>query len=80
MSLNTVIDSGDGNEPSELMMFIADDKALDFDAWLDARRILLVLPRRLVQIGYKRYAGIPLDGKDREYLRLFLKKTQKPLF
>jgi hypothetical protein len=81
VSLNSTIDNPDGdNEPSELIQFIADDKAIDLDGWIDARRILLGLPRRLVQIGYKRYAGIPLEGKEREYLRLYLKKAQKPLF
>ena len=83
VSLNAVVDNGDG-EPSELMMFIADDKAIDLDAWIDARRILRRLPRRLVQIGYKRYAGIPLDNKEDCYFRRFkryeLKNYQKALF
>jgi hypothetical protein len=81
VSLNATIDSADGDgEPSELIEFIADDKAIDLDAWVDARRILRGLPKRLVQIGYKRYAGIPLDGKERYYLCKFLEKTQKRLF
>jgi len=81
VSLNAVVDSPDGDgEPSELIEFIADDKALDLDAWVDARRILLGLPRRLVQIGYKRYAGIPLDKGEHCYLQRFRKESQKPLF
>jgi hypothetical protein len=80
VSLNMEIGGdGDGHK-AELIEFIADDKAIDIVARLDARRFLLCFPKRIVQIGYKRYAGIPLDGKDREYLRLWLKKTQKPLF
>jgi len=80
VSLNATIDNGDG-EPSELIQFLADDKATDLDAWLDARRILRGLPRRLVQIGYKRYAGIALDRKDQSYLRVYRKRhQQKTLF
>jgi len=54
VSLNTEVDGDGDGESSELIEFIADDKAIDLDAWVDARRILLGLPRRLVQIGYKR--------------------------
>ena len=67
VSLNAKADGDGGGEPSELIEFIADDKAVDLDAWVDARRILRGLPRRLVQIGYKRYAGIPLDERERRY-------------
>jgi len=77
VSLNTVIDSGDGNEPSELMLFIADDKALDLDLWLDARRILRGLPKRLVRIGVKRLKGIPLDGKEYDYLERWRKRNSQ---
>jgi hypothetical protein len=66
VSLNAKAD-GDG-EPSELIEFIADDKAVDLDAWVDSRRILRGLPRRLVQIAYKKYSGYQLDGKDQDYL------------
>jgi hypothetical protein len=83
VSLNATVDSPDG-EPSELIEFIADDKAIDLEAWLDARHILRGLPRRLVQIAYKRYEGTPLDRKERTYLNHFqdreLKKYQKALF
>jgi len=78
VSLNAIIDTGDG-EASELIQFIADDKAVDLDAWLDAKRILRGLPRRLVQIGYKRYSGIPLDTSERKYLCKWLKTQQKTL-
>jgi len=79
VSLNTKAD-GDG-EPSELIEFLADDKAVDLDAWVDARRILRGLPRRLVQIGYKRYSGIPLDRKERNYFNHQVRQLkQKALF
>jgi len=83
VSLNAEVNSDGDGEPSELIEFIADDKAIDFNAWLDARRILLGLPRRLVQIGYKVYSGIPLDDKEKHYLKYQrqkeLKKSQKVL-
>jgi hypothetical protein len=84
VSLNAEVNGDGDGEPSELIEFLADDKAVDLDAWVDARRILRGLPRRLVQIAYKRYAGIPLDRKERTYLNHFqgreLKKYQKALF
>ena len=81
VSLNATVDSSDGDgEPSELIEFIADDKAIDLDAWLDARRILRGLPRRLVQIGYKRYCGYDLTASERSLLRYYLKQAQKALF
>jgi hypothetical protein len=78
VSLNAEV-NGDG-EPSELIEFIADDKAVDIDAWVDARRILRGLPRRLVQIAYKRYSGIPLDHNEQMYLNRYRKDCQKALF
>jgi len=68
VSLNAEVNSDGDGEPSELIEFIADDKAVDLDNWLDARRILRGLPRRLVQIVYKRYSGYRLDGKEQDYL------------
>src|SRR4030067_2777704 len=49
VSLNAEVNSDGDGEPSELIDFIADDKAVDLDNWLDARRILLGLPRRVGQ-------------------------------
>ena len=70
---------GDGHK-AKLLEFIADDKAIDIVARLDARHILQGLPRRLVQIAYKKYSGYQLDGKERKYLCKWLKTTQKLLF
>jgi len=78
VSLDKEIDDGNGGKVT-LAEFIADDNAIDIVARLDARRILQGLPRRLVQIGYKRYAGIPLDNGDRSYLKRFKKDTQLSL-
>jgi hypothetical protein len=75
VSLNAKAD-GDG-EPSELIEFIADDKAIDLSAWVDARRILLGLPKRLVQIGYKLYCGYPLTNTEWGYLKYQRQKELK---
>ena len=81
-SLDTEIENGDG-DTTELIETIADDKAIDLEAWIDARRILRGLPKRLVLIGYKRYNGIPLTNREENYFRYQrqkqFKKTQKVL-
>jgi len=81
VSLDATVNNPDGDgEPSKLIQFIADDKALDLDAWVDARRILLGLPRRLVQIGYKMYSGYKLTATESRYLYKFRQNGQKRLF
>jgi hypothetical protein len=83
LSLNGEIEDGEGNT-AELWQTLADDKAIDLDAWLDSRTFLLGCPKRLVQIAYKRYSGKPLDGNEQRYLNRYqekeLRKHQKPLF
>jgi hypothetical protein len=82
LSLNSEADGdgadGDG-EPGEIIDFLADDKAVDLDLKLDARRFLLGCPRRLVQIAYKRYSGYSLSRKEQYYLndyrRRYLQKA-----
>ena len=78
LSLNTELyDDGDG---IELIDTVADDRAIDLDAWLDARTWLLGCPKRLIVIASKRLEGIPLDHKDWCYLSRFRKREQKELF
>ncbi len=79
LSLDTERDNGDG-DTTELMETIADDKALDLDAWADARTFLLGCPHRLIQIAHKRLNGITLDNKEDCYLRRFRRREQKRLF
>ena len=79
LSLNSKADDDGDGEPSEIIEFLADD-TIDIVARLDARRCLQGMPRRLVQIAYKKYAGYQLDSKDRKYLCKWLKTAQKPLF
>ena len=78
LSLNTEIDDGDGNT-TELIDTLASDKAIDLDAWLDARTWLLGCPKRLVVIAGKRLKGIPLDARDKMYLQRFRQREQKSL-
>ena len=78
LSLNTELNNGDG-DGIELIETVADDKAIDLDAWIDARTWLLGCPRRLVQIASKRLKGITLDNKDKCYLQRFRQREQKVL-
>jgi hypothetical protein len=77
LSLNTELNDGDG---IELIDTVADDKAIDLDAWLDARTWLLGCPMRLIVIAGKRLKGIPLSNKEDCYLRRFRRREQKTLF
>ncbi len=78
-SLNATVDDGDGNE-TELYHMLADDKAVDVEAWLDAKLWLHRAPPRLVKIAYKKVSGKSLEARDSEYLRRFRKNFQKSLF
>jgi len=69
ISLDWSVKDDDGDEPTRLREILADKKDLDLAAWLDARLILHLLPKRLIQIGYKIYAGLPLGTGEKEYLK-----------
>jgi hypothetical protein len=76
LSLNSEINNGDG-DGIELIDTVADDKAIDLDAWLDARTWLLGCPKRLIVIAGKRFKGIPLNNAEMIYLCRFRQKEQK---
>jgi hypothetical protein len=78
LSLNSEIANGDG-DTTELIETIADDKAIDLSAWLDARTWLLGCPIRLVQIAHKKLDGQVLTHRDRNYLYKWRKREQKSL-
>jgi len=78
-SLNGTLDDGEGNE-TELCQMLADDKAIDVEAWLDAKLWLHRAPPRLVKIAYQKVSGLPLADRDRHYLERFRKSGQKRLF
>jgi hypothetical protein len=75
-SLNGEVDSGDG-DTVELWQTLADDKAIDLDAWQDAKRWLLGCPKALVRIAYKRYIGKPLEWSEYKYLERYRQKERK---
>lgn len=84
LRLNGEVNNGNGDgETSELWQTLADDKALDLEAWQDAKRWLLGCPRALVKIAYKRYVGKPLERREQTFLNHYrsreLKKYQKVL-
>jgi len=77
--LSKPIIDGKGNI-TELGELIADDRAIDLDAWLDNKTFLLGCPQRLIDIAVKIRDGIALEGKDREYISQFRQKEQTCLF
>ncbi len=79
LSLDYEIDDGDGNT-TEFYQILVDDKAIDLEAWLDARIWLLGCPKRLVEVAYKTVKGEALSQYERLYLCRFRKKAQKRLF
>jgi DNA-directed RNA polymerase specialized sigma24 family protein len=77
-SLNKPILDNEGNI-TELGELIADDKALDLDAWLDIRTFLLGCPNRLIAIAQERLDGTPLTNAELLYLSKWRRKEQKRL-
>jgi len=75
-SLNTELDNGDG-DTTELIETIADDKAIDLDAWIDASIWLLGCPKRLIGIANKRLNGLLLKPKEKMYLWRYRRQEQK---
>ena len=81
--LSKPITDSEGNI-TELGDTIADDKALDLDAWLDAKTFERGCPKRFVAIAVKRLKGIPLNDTEQRYFtrqrQKELKRYQKTLF
>ena len=77
-SMNRPITDDQGNL-TELADLIADDKALDLEAWVDARTFLIGSPIRLKQIASKRLKGETLTGSERKYLAKLRKRQQLSL-
>jgi len=78
LSLDEPTTDYDGNE-CRLLDTVADDKAIDLDAWLDAKTFRLGCPMRLIEIATKIKDGIPLATKDRMYLMRYRRQEQKRL-
>ena len=84
VSLNQVVYEADDGNQIELIDTLADDKAIDLEAWLDRTTWELGYPKRLAEIARKRLYGIPLNRKEQTYFYHYqarhLKKSQKSLF
>ena len=79
LSLNNEVDNGDG-DTTELINTVADDRAIDVSAWIDARTWLLGCPIRLVKIAQKRLGGQTLSNYERLYLYRYRKRENQKLF
>ncbi len=77
-SLNKPIIDSEGHT-TELGELIADDKALDLGAWLDAKTFLLGFPQRLLLIADKLNNSEALTNKEHQYLWRFRQREQKRL-
>ncbi|GAH89303.1 unnamed protein product [marine sediment metagenome] len=76
--LSKPITDGDGNL-TELGELIADDKAIDLDAWLDDKTFIAGCQQRLIDIAHKITSGQKLTANDSQYLWRYRKREQKPL-
>jgi hypothetical protein len=74
-SLNKPIIDSEGNI-TEFGDLIADDKAIDLDAWVDTRTVFLGLPQRLKRIALKLRDGEQLTGAEKFYLHKWRKREQ----
>ena len=76
--LDQLVEDGNGDS-TPLHELIADDRAVDVVAMLEARFTLDSYPTKAVKLLYKRYAGYPLEKPESNYLNRFLRRTQKTL-
>jgi len=77
-SINQPITDEEGNL-TELADLIADDRALDLEAWADARTFLIGAPIRLKIIASKRHNGDKLTKAEHDYLYRLRQRYQKIL-
>lgn len=78
LSLDLEVEDSEG-ETTTLGDTIADDKALDLEAWNDAVTWLLGCPTRLVEIADKIRNDKALSGAERKYLWKWRTREQKRL-
>lgn len=78
LSLDLEVENSEG-EKVTLGDTIADDKALDLEAWNDAVTWLIGCPTRLVEIADKIRNDKTLTGAERKYLWKWRKREQKRL-
>jgi hypothetical protein len=76
LSLNGELSDEDG-DTTELWQTLADDRAIDLETWLDAKRWLLGCPKRLVQIAYNMCIGKAMKWNEYKYLERYRQKELK---
>jgi len=76
--LDKLVEDGNGDS-TPLHELIADDKAVDLVAMVDARLTLDSYPAKAVKLFYKREAGYTLDKRERAYLSRFTRRAKKTL-
>ncbi len=74
-SLEGEIDIGEG-DTIQLKDTIADDNAINLEAWQDEETFLLGCPMRLIEIAHKKSKGKPLSWSDHKYWERTIKKEQ----
>lgn len=79
VSLSTTIAGEDKRRPTELSERLADDRAIDLDAWIDAKARLRECPQRVVEIACKRVNGMPSDRRDSDHLKYYRNKVKQQL-
>jgi len=77
-SLNKPIIDSEGRT-TELGELIADDEALDLDAWADAKTFILRFPQRLLDIALRVNNSESLSDRDRQYLSRYRRREQPKL-
>jgi hypothetical protein len=80
VSLNQVVYETDDGNQIELIDTLADDRAIDLEAWLDRTTWELGYPKRLAEIVHKIAYGNKLTPTDSQYLWRFRQREQKSLF
>mgnify|MGYP001051987431 CR=1 FL=1 len=73
LSLDRIPKDGDGNKDG-LVGLIPDGKQVDLDAKLDARSELKRMPKWVVKLGYRKYAGYRLGKSNYIKLKEFAQK------
>jgi len=77
-SLSKPIVDAEGNM-TELGELIADDKAIDLMAWVEAKTFLKGCPQRLIEVAVKLVKGQALTNQDRQYLWYWRQREQVAL-
>lgn len=65
---------------TQLRDTIADDNAIDLQAWLEIKTFLLGCPLKVVELATRKHTGKPLKQFEKNYLSRWRKQAQKTMF